>query len=263
LSKTFKHPGTWVAIYDLHYPLVDWPTFNAAMDFMSKNEIAGFIWGGDQFDNNEISHHTKGKPIFRERAAYKRNTDGFNNKILKPLEEVLGNEIPLIYITGNHERFEQDLIECHPELEGTIEHDKLLHLEERGWQIVPLGHSYKLGKLAVIHGDILTGIGNQAGLFPSKKAVEIFACSVLAGHTHASQSYTRVSPVTERDKWMGWIAPIAGKTNPSYLRNRPTAWMNGFVIIEVRADGTFNLYPVIVCADGTFSYGGHVYGGKR
>lgn len=254
-------PKTYVVLHDIHYPEYDKPTFDAAMDFIAHNKIAGLILGGDQFNNEEISHHTKGKPFYRERASYKRNTDGFERDILSALENRLAKTAERVWIIGNHDRFEHDLIEEQPELEGIIERVDSLRLGERGWKVVPLGHSYKLGELNVIHGEILTGIGNQAGAFPSKKAIEIYAGNVLAGHTHAPQSFSKISPVEVKKKYMAWIAPIVGATNPSYLRNRPTAWLNGFTIVEMRDKGLFNLYPIVVI-DGEFSFGGKIYGGK-
>jgi predicted phosphodiesterase len=258
-SKNDCKPGMWLILHDLHYPLVNWPAWNAALDFLSQNEITGFIFGGDQFDNAEISHHTKGKPLFRERGAYDKNTNGFRIKILDVVDKLLiGKE--KVYIIGNHERFESDLIEEQPELEGTIEHVKLLELEKRGWKIVPLGHAYKLGKLNVIHGEILTGYGNQGPAYPSRKAVELYGANVLAGHTHAPQSFSKISPVEASQKFMGWIAPCMCDSNPAYLRNRPTAWVNGFTIVEVMDNGNFNLYPIII-SSGKFSFGGKMYGG--
>lgn len=262
MKKQKKEIATWVVVHDLHFPLYHKPTWNAITDFIQENEIAGFIFAGDIFDNLEISHHTAGKPLFRETGAYERNTRNFDENILKPLEALLG-VAEKVYIIGNHERFEQDLVEAHPEFQGTVEHEKLLNLKARGWEIIPLGHARKIGKLAVIHGEVLTGIGNQAGLYPSKKAVEVYAGNVLAGHTHSPQSYTRISPVDAGDTWMGWIAPVACETNPAYLRNRPKAWLNGTTIVEVRTDGNFNLYPVILDKKGLFSYGGKLYGAKK
>jgi predicted phosphodiesterase len=247
----------WVAGYDLHWPKVHKPTFNAMLAFMQQNKVSGYIFGGDQFDNAEISHHNKGKHIFKERASYKRNTDTFKAQVLEPLDKLIGRG-KKVWITGNHERFEIDLIEHQPELEGMLDHIELLRLRERGWEIVELGHAYKLGKLAIIHGEVLTGLGSYMSQFPAKKAVELYAGNVLAGHTHAPQSYTRVSPVGDHDRWMAWISPVLGNTNPEYLRNRPTAWINGFTVIEVRSDGRFNLYPVYV-HKGEFAYGGRIY----
>jgi hypothetical protein len=231
------------------------------LKFIKENEIAGFIFGGDQHDNAEISHHNKGKPLFKEPGAYKANTDGFRRRILDPLASGLARHSPkasLVWILGNHERFEQDLIEEQPELKGTIDRVSALNLEERGWHVVELGHAFRLGKLCVVHGEVLTGVGNQAGVFPSKKAVELYAGNVLCGHTHAPQSYTRISPVDDSSRWQAWIAPILGAVNPVYLRNRPTAWLNGFVIIEMRDNGRFNLFPINV-SKGEFTYGGRTY----
>lgn len=254
-----KYTKTWVAFYDVHYPKIDEPTKNALLDFLSKNKVDGFTFGGDQLDFECISHHTKGKALYRPPKAYVKDIEGFDKNVLKPIEKLLRPETEKIWHIGNHERFEKDFVEEHPELEDLIDHTRILNLEARGWNIVPLGHSSRIGKLVVCHGEILTGIGNQAGAFPSKKAVEMYGASVLAGHTHAPQSYTKVSPVEHVQKWMGTIAPIGGRTNPGYLRNRPTSWLNGFVIIEVMEGGNFNLYPVIV-TKGQFSYGGKVYG---
>lgn len=248
-----------VDVHDTHYPQHNKPTWNVIFDFLRRNKPSEFVFGGDQFHFNSISHHTKNQPLYRLRRSYMSDIEGFNRDILTPVEKLLPRGCKKIWIIGNHERFEQDLIEEHPELEDAVNHIKLLRLVERGWQIVPLGHSHKIGKLVDIHGEVLTGIGNQAGMFPAKKAVELYACSVLAGHTHAAQSYTRVSPVDHRSKWMGWISPVACDVNPSYLRNRPTAWVNGFNVIEVFPNGNFNLYPVIV-SNGQCAYGGQVYG---
>lgn len=251
---------TYVVAHDLHYPAYSKKTWNAMMEFIKDVKPAGFIFGGDQFDNQEIGHHTKGKPFYRERASYKRNTANFTQDILAPLEKCLGKSAEKVWIIGNHDDWERQLIEEQPELEGIIEHTELLELDRRGWKVVPLGHTYRLGELNVIHGEILTGIGNQAGAYPAKKALEIYGGNVLAGHTHAPQSIAKISPVEIKKKYMAWIAPIVGEVNPTYLRNRPTAWLTGFTVVELREKGLFNLYPVIAI-DGEFSYGGKLYKG--
>lgn len=257
-----KQPAVkrYVVGADLHFPKVDWPTFNAMLAVIKDIKPDGFIFQGDQFDNEEISHHTKGKPLYRERGAYKRNTEQFMERILTPLEAVLGRA-EKTWIVGNHDRFEHDLIEVQPELEWMIDRPTLLQLNAKGWEVIPLGHAKKLGELNVIHGEVLSGIGNQAGAYPSRKAVEVYAGNVLAAHTHAPQSYAKVSPVEQRKKHMGYINAILGATNPSYLRNRPTAWLTGFTIVEVHPNGFFNLYTLIV-SEGKCAYGGKLYSSK-
>jgi hypothetical protein len=248
----------WVAGYDLHYPKYDAPTFRGMMQFIEAVKPAGFIFGGDQFDNAEISPHNRRKALYKPTGSYKQAEKEFDKYILSPLEKAIGNA-NRVWIVGNHDDWEREFIETHPELQGCVERPESLNLVRRGWDIVGLGRAKKLGHLNVIHGEVLTGVGNQAGKFPSAKAVDIYGDNVLAGHTHAPQSFSKISPVEQRKKHMGWIAPILGNVNPVYLENRPTAWMNGFVVIELHLGGMFNLYPII-SFNGVFSYGGRVYG---
>ncbi len=252
---------TYVVLADIHYPKIHKPTLNAVLDFLRKNEVDGLVFQGDQFDMQNISHHTKGKPGLRSRKGYLNDITGFDKKVLQPIEERLSENCERYWIIGNHERFEQDLIEEHPELENLVNHTRILNLAGRGYRIIPLGHSLKLGKLNIVHGEILSGIGNQMGIWPARKAVLLYAGNVLAAHSHAPQMFTQISPVEHTQKWQGYINAILGATNPSYLRNRPTAWLNGFSIVEVRENGAFNLY-IINVINGEFSYGGNVYGGK-
>lgn len=229
------------------------------MEFIRDIKPNGFIFQGDQFDNEEISHHNSNKPYYKERRSYLRNQEAFEETILGPLEAALPRGASRTWIVGNHDDWEFQFVETHPELEGLVDRPSALGLAKRGWEVIPLGHAKKLGELNVIHGEVLTGIGNQAGATPARKAVEIYAGNVLAAHTHAPQSFTKISPVEQRKKHMGWIAPILGATNPGYLRNRPTAWLNGFTVVEVRSNGFFNVYPIIVI-DGKFAFGGKEYG---
>jgi predicted phosphodiesterase len=261
-TMTAPERNLHVVIHDLHFPKWHPPTVRAILDFLKANQrrIKSVGLAGDFFDNEEISHHNASKLLYRVRGAYQKNRIGFNELVLTPLEEAMGKEAERWAILGNHERFETDFIETHPELEGLVSHVDGLEMPQRGWEIIPLGHSKSIGNLNVIHGEVLTGIGNQAGVYPSKKAMELYGSNVLAGHTHAPQSFTKVSPVDHHKKYMAWIAPIAGNTNPGYLRNRPTAWLNGFTIVEMHPNNRdFNLYPVIVTS-GRFLFSGKVYG---
>lgn len=252
----------YVIGHDLHFPKVNWPTWDCMMELVSDIKPDGFIWGGDQFDNEEISHHNSNKPYYKTKGSYLRNQTGFDDKCLTPLEQHLAKGAEKVYIIGNHCHWSFQFVEEHPEFEGLVDQPSALRLVERGWEIIELGHAKEIGDLTVIHGEVLTGCGNQAGAYPSKKAVEIYGTNVLAGHTHAPQSFTKISPVNHRRKHMAWIAPILGDCNPAYLRNRATAWLNGFTVVEVMPSGAFNCFPVIV-TDGQCSYGGKVYGIKR
>lgn len=250
--------GIWIFAPDIHFPETDWPTFNAMKDFATRNTIRGFIMGGDQLDNTAISHHNKKKIIFRERGAYARDTKGFDAKILTPMEAAIG-KAERVWIEGNHDNWETQLVEENPELEGAVERPLLLNLEARGWTVVPLGKGYRVGKLLAIHGETLTGMGNQAGKYPSATAVDKYAQSVVHGHVHTMQVFTKVLPHDHNEKWAAYSSPVIAKRNPGYARNKPNAVVNGFTLIEVSANRNFNVYPIVV-TDGTFVFAGETYG---
>lgn len=258
---TKKKPNIWIAAYDIHYPKVHKPTLNAMFDFMARNrdKIAGFYFGGDNLDNSEISHFNSNKPLYKPVGSYKKHTIGFDKDILTPIEALLPKEAARVWQLGNHCAWEDQLVEKNPELKGTVERPLLLNLAERRWKVIPCGQGYKLGKLLMIHGEQLTGIGNQVPQAHARKAVEVYAGNVLFGHVHNPQTFTKILPYNKTDKWQATCAPIVGSTNPGYLRNRPSAWLNGFVVIEMLEGGSYNLYSINV-TNGKFSFAGEVYG---
>jgi hypothetical protein len=244
-----------IAVFDLHYPTINAETWAIILEFIRDNKVDGFVFGGDQFDNSAISHHNKLKLLYRVPGQFNRDTEGFRRHILEPLEKALGPKAWRIWIEGNHDHWERQLIEENPELDGLTDRRQALNLDARGWQFVECGKSFNFGKLTFIHGETLGGGANHA-----KKAVDTYCRNLLYGHFHSHQTATKIT--ANKDKWSATCAPIAGDVNPHYLRNRPTAWQNGFVVIEFRPDGNFNLYPLIV-SNGQVSYAGKVYGRKR
>jgi predicted phosphodiesterase len=260
VKKSSKNQeGLWVAAFDYHSPNVDWPTHKALLSFLSKNKVRGFIFGGDQNDNEEISHHNKKKFLLRVPGSYARNTASFNDRVLEPIERLLPRTASRVWIEGNHDDWENQLVQEQPELGGSIERRIALDLDKHGWEFIPVGRIFKLGKLSVIHGEAVFGFGSLATNH-SAKALLAYNSSVLYGHVHSPQSASRIAPFNQKDKHMAWCSPILGATNPRYLREKPTAWINGFTIIEAREDGSFNVYPIVVTR-GQFTFGGITYRG--
>lgn len=255
-------PSLYIFAPDIHYPLTNWPTFNAILDFISKNKVDGFIFGGDQFDNQEISHHTKKQLRLRfEAKTLDINTKGFDKKILSPIEAKLPDDCEKVWIEGNHDFWLTQYIDEHPELEGSLERPNTLHLSERGFRVFECGTIFRKGKINFIHGETLSGIGNQVSGLPARKALEAYCGNVVFGHFHSLQVFTKVMPHDQSQKWMAVCSPCIGETNAHYMRNRPHSFVNGFVIVEIQANGNFNIFPVVV-TKGQFVYGGKVYGGK-
>lgn len=251
----------WILAYDLHYPKHNRSTWDALMDFISKNRVDGFLFGGDQLDNEEISHHNAGKPLYKPVGSYKKHTDGFA-RLLDEVE-LFTKKSERVWLTGNHDEWEKQIDETDPHLRGCLDRPTLLKLQKRGWQVVPNGLHYRLSKyLVAIHGDQLRGSMGYISNNAARSALQAYpGDNLIFGHTHTCQSFAQVSPVDVDHKRMAWNMPALCDLNPTFMKNRPSAWVHGFGIAEVRSDQSFNVYPIVV-TKGRFSFNGVEYGSK-
>lgn len=254
-----KSVFTAVSAFDSHYPKTHRPTWRAILNYLERNRerVRLFVFGGDNLDCAAISHHTKGKPIHRPRGQMKKDLEGFRRQMLEPLEKALHPDAVKVWLTGNHEDWASQLIEEQPELEGLLDFPEYLKLKQRGWVVRGQGGHFKQGKLKWIHGDVLPGGANAA-----RKALDIYVENLMFGHLHTSASATKILPHSGRAKWMAYTIGCVGRVDASYLRNRPTGWVNGAAITEFFDNGYFNNYPVNIFR-GLFGYGGEIYGAGR
>ena len=244
---------TAVSCFDAHYDHYDKPTWEAIKDFVRRNRVGLFVFGGDNLDCSSISHHTKGKPMFRPQGQMKRDLDGFDRDMLKPIEALLPADCQKVWLTGNHEDWAAQLIEEMPELDGLLDFPVYLNLKARGWDVKPQGGHFQKGKLKWIHGDVLSGANAV------KKALDIFVENIQFGHFHTAALATKILPHNRSEKWQAYSVPCVGRLDASYLKKRPTGWLNGFAITEFYGNGMFNNYLVNVFK-GRFAYGGKTYG---
>jgi predicted phosphodiesterase len=248
----------WLLAPDLHYPRHSRRTWWALVDFARRNKVHGFVFMGDQFDNAEISHHNAGKPLYKPVGSYAQYTRCFERDIMRQLPAFKRR----VWMIGNHDQWEYDMDETHPELQGALDRVTALNLYARGWDVIKNGRALALCKhLTIIHGDQLKGAMGYMGANVPRKAIDIYGKSVAFGHTHTFQVQSSVNPIEVSKKRVGWNLPVLCELNPDYMRNRPSAWVNGFGIVEVRPDGTFSLWPVVV-TNGVFTFAGRTYGSK-
>jgi hypothetical protein len=244
-----------VSLFDIHYPLVDWPTLKAALDFIGRERVDGLILGGDNLDCGPISRHTKNKPLFRPRGQMKADLDTFNTRVLTPVEKLLKKDAVKVWLTGNHEDWAAQLIEEQPELEGLLDFPAYLRLKARGWEVFPQGGLYKRGHLNYIHGDVLPGTGVRA----CQKALDIYVSSIVFGHGHTSASATKTLPHGAKWKYQAYSMGCVCRLDHHYLKKAPTGWVNQIGITEFYGNGYFTHYPVTII-QGRFAYGGKLYG---
>lgn len=247
-------PDLYVIASDLHFPKVNRPSWRCLLDFISRNKVSGFVFLGDQFDNQDISHHTKGKPGLRRRGRFHLDEVEFESQILRPLEKLLPAGCKRIWIEGNHDNWSLELGEEQPELIGKLYRPDNLTLADRGWKVVPLGRAIRIGKLWYAHGETLSGQNH------AKKAVETFCRNLVYGHFHSPQSWTKVLPQDQSQRWMAQCLPVLSDINPAYLEGKPNSWVPGFgVVLYHGPEKAFNLYPIVV-TNGRCAFGTEVYG---
>lgn len=230
----------FLALYDLHYgyerrsghktSLHDPRAMDLALQFAEDFQPDVLILGGDILDCGAVSHHNHNKPGRTEGLRLISDARECGEQFIQPL-----NNIPInkrIYIVGNHERWLEDFTEDFPALEGMLDLPTLLPLE--GWQIVPQGGHYNLGKLTFIHGDQISG-----GEHAAKAAVIAYERSVRLGHFHTAQIYTKNTPISDQLGKTGICVPCLAKKNPSYGKGKPNRHVQGFCFGYVFGDGTY------------------------
>lgn len=251
----------FIALYDVHYgyerrgghktALHDLKALKVALDFAKDFKPDHVILGGDILDCGAISHHNHGKPGAVEGFRLLGDAKELRTTLIDPLEKLGAKS--LTYITGNHEKWLDDLVERVPALEGIVDVNAVLHLDK--WKVVPQGGLHKLGKLVFIHGDQVRG-----GEHSAKCATVAYESNVRFGHHHTYQVYTKTSAV-EANGHTGIAVPCLCKKNPKYGGGAPNRWMQGFLWGYVGGpENMFNDY-VTVIVNGKATINGKLYKG--
>ena len=148
-----------------------------------------------------------------------------------------------------HDQRVEKIIEKEPLFSGIIDIEKNLDLSD--YTIIPFGGVYRLGKLRVIHGKYTND-------HHAKKTVIDFEKSVVYGHLHSIQTYTKTRAETSSDFHMGRSIGCLCNVNPKYMRNKGHDWVHGFGIVYVRPNGNYDLYDIEIIKN-KFVYGGKLY----
>lgn len=253
----------FIALFDIHWgneingsrhkvPLHDEKAVNVALEFAADFKPDHIILGGDILDCGSVSHHTKGRTGQLEGLRLLADAEECKSRVIKPLEAIAGKG-RLIYHTGNHERWLEDVVDEMPALEGIVDISTLLNLKK--WEVIEQGKSSKVGKLTFVHGDTVKG-----GQNPALAAVTNYERNIRFGHFHTFQMATKTTPV-DQNGHTGIAVPCLCKKGPRYGEGAPNKWMQGFLWGYVNGpQGTFNDY-VTVIVNGKAIIGGKVYAG--
>jgi len=237
-----------ILLPDIHHPKHNKGLFACILKVIKYSEPDLIVLMGDQLNMDALCHWNENKRLHLEGKRIKSEYDNFERDILTPLARF---NKKIIWLTGNHEHWAYKYIEKHPEMEGFIEPEICLKLEERGIEVVPYNEIYKLGKLAIIHGF-------YTNVYHTRKHVLAFEKSVCYGHVHTFQVHTKINLPDNKDFHSAISLPCLCDVNPDYMNGLPNAWVNGFGFVYTFDDGTFNLVSVVV-SRGKFVFNGLVY----
>jgi hypothetical protein len=257
-SKAQLDESSWeiqktVLLPDIHYPHYEERVMNAINDFIWDYEPDELVYMGDQVSLDCISGWNKRKPLLKEGQRLLEDYDGFDYHVLQTHEEYTKENCRRTFMIGNHEQRVKWYVDEHPELEGMIDMDRHLQLQERGYKVIDFNEIHKIGKLNVIHGFYWNK-------YHAAKTLEAFEGNVAYAHVHNPQMYAKVSPVDQKGYHTATSLPCICNIKPDYKKNAPNFWINGFGIVEhLPATGMFNLYTIII-VDGSFMYNGKYYG---
>lgn len=177
----------------------------------------------------------KGNRRGMEGKRLRKTYDDFNAKILDNLNPQLPDTCRKIFLLGNHELWLEQYIDKIPELEGFAEIERNLNLKD--WEIIPYRQTIKIGKIYFHHGE-------YTSKYHASKMVDVYERNIVYGHMHSPQSFTKVTPV-DGDAHMAISMPCACEMNPQYMKDKPSAWVNGFGVFYIHPDNNFNIYSVI------------------
>jgi hypothetical protein len=226
-----------VALWDLHYPDVDWKSFKIACDFTVDFKPDFFILGGDQLDLNCISYYNHDKPLLVEGQRLKKEYKGFQERVLNTFNKILGEDCKRYWFIGNHEYRAQRVCESDPQWQGMIEPEN--HLDLSKYTTIDFNEVLTLGHMNFIHGIYY----NKYSAF---KHLSEYEGNIFYGHTHSSQVHTKTSQVKHLPKQGVNIGCLCNK-NPFYKRNRPNDWIHQFMFFYLMGDGSFHYYvPTII-----------------
>jgi hypothetical protein len=247
-----SHYG-WERVDGVTRPIHDRKAHEVMLKITSDFNPTHIVCGGDGLDNGAVSHHNKGKARITEGLRIRKDSDAFFDEVIRPLSGF--DKVKRHYILGNHERFIDDVIDETPGLEGAVSVDSLLGLTDNGWKVHKLGSVITVGgKLHYLHGDQVKG-----GQWPSKWAVEAYQRSVMFGHFHTSQRFTKHNALDATDIHRGFAVGCLCRRDPGYGRGTPNKWCQSFALIEEDPKtGQFQVHEVDVF-NGKAIYNGKVY----
>ena len=205
-----------VALFDTHIP------FNIPLDpifeFIQDFKPTEIVLGGDCHDWTAVSAWIADQSRALDGGTVKQNYSELGDTLLRPLSKAAPRAKKML-LEGNHENWLRKASQINPNGRGYWELENNL---PKDIQIISMNQAYHVNEhLCYLHGLYTTK-------YHAFQTVHAVHKTVLYGHTHDVQRYTDISPVDVEQFYTGASCGCLCTMNPSYMKNKPNRWVNGF-----------------------------------
>lgn len=231
LEVRVDNPGWWLVLGDVHLPMHDVCTVEAAVNEARAKNAVGVLLNGDIMDMFGIS------PFFRI-PSRERFIDEL--ECAKQFIRWLRSRLPnarIIWREGNHEfRFQRYVADRAPALFDVPDFTlpALLKLADHGIEWVQDKRKVLLGKLITLHGHELR---KGQGVNPARFAFLRSTSSVLVGHWHRTSEHHQRSLADKN--YACWSVGCACHLSPDYDAYGDAN--HGYAMVQVGEDRWFSV----------------------
>lgn len=224
-----KNVEKWLVLADVHMTEEVSKPYRIVKQIIRKNKFNGVILLGDYMDVPSLSEWDKDKRKIMENQRFEKEIE-CANKELDFLQKFIEK---VVYVNGNHEGRIDRYIEKNPELEGLLEVQNVLKLDERKIEFVPLNQLLKIGHCYFTHGMF-------TGQYHASQHLRTLGCNIVYGHKHQPQhcmtNMKMQKPIVAYG--LGCLCELDQK----YLKGLPPNWMNQFAVVTFdKKTGSFNV----------------------
>lgn len=210
---------------DVHIPFHDNIALEAMFNKFEEENVDSILINGDLLDFYQLSFHEKDP-----RQVHFKNEIEAGKEFLAYIRARFP-DIPIYYITGNHEnRFERYLRIKAAELLDIDECrlDVILHVAEYRIEVIPFRSKVVFGDYTIEHGDKIPGAG---GVVPARTLLMRLKSNSIVNHFHkSSESSQRVFGTGEPTMIKAYSLGCLCDLNPEYMEINE--WNHGFAIMK-------------------------------
>lgn len=231
---------------DAHHPYVSRKAWGLMLQVARRFRPDRIVVLGDFIDALPVSDHSRDP---RRGGQLQQEIDAAN----EALDELdaLGAKHRM-FCEGNHEtRLYRYLCDRAPALLDTVQVERLLRLQERGWSFHRYGTSVSVGDLWITHA-----VNGQAGANAHERAARTHMRSVVLGHTHriGYKVFGDVFGNRYQATMVGWLGEEL-EASYSHTAEKTANWAHGFGLAYKSKSGHVHVTPVPILGDSAVVHG--------